>query len=370
MRDGAPTPPLPTYPQAALDTLAVYHITAEMMDDWSSQLGLHIPVDHQTNERQISQAHINLFKNVQKHLALGKSIADIRNLVALPENSNISPSNGRSELVAAKTTTAYVSTPESLKLADYRSNGQYGGLGHTGTLAELLDKTIREKDDLQARLMETEKLNSHLYNANNLYHRKVRQLGEQMSQSEAQENRYFKLLDDKSRLQAQLLEAEKTSQQARQQLAEVQRHASQQRQQLEGTIESLQRQVKYLQQELGGTSDGITGHLPASGDIFTGVWNETATLLEVRYDQYGIELDANRQRTFKISSPPQQRIGAMAMINTQYAYENNASWHRQETLILSPNGMEKLEGVLEMTFWMNDTAMASALYRVESTRQK
>lgn len=356
----------PTYPTNVLEQLVAFQITPDLLNEWCTQLRLTIPVDATTNQYQLSSAHLNLFKNIQKHLALGKSIEDIQKLVAIPVDVPPADQPVKKAPIAAvpNKPTAVVTTPEPLKLSAYRDAQQ-----PNTSLTDLLERTLKEKDDLQGRLMETEKLNSHLYNANNLYHRKVRQLTEQLDNSEQAENRQFKLMDDKSKLQAQLLESEKNVQQLRHQLDEVQQHNNQQRHQFESTIESLQRQVRYLQKELGNTADTVTGKLSTGGDVFVGSWTETATLLEVRYDNYGMELDAERVRSFQISMPPQQRIGAMAVLSTRYAYENNTSWHRQETLTLTPNGLDMLEGVLEMTFWLNDKPMAGALYKVVSQRQ-
>ncbi len=356
-----------------------FHVSATEVEDWQQQLGIALPLDPGTGQRLYTQHHINLFKNIKKHLTLGRRFDDIKALVTVPDEpiSPMVPTPSPTSLatIASGQKSAAVSTPESIKLHSLSRYGQGAtGLGteEASTLTTLLERTLSEKDELQTRLMETEKLNSHLYNANNLYHRKVRQLSDQVGSADVQEQRQFKLMDDKAKLQAQVLEAEKNCVELRQQLQQLENAHQRSNEDAHAKIENLQRQVKYLQSELypGGATnpDAPTMSSRIPGEVFCGDWTEHATLMEVRFDHYGIELDPSRQRPFRMSAEPADRMGNLAKVVTTYAYQNNASWQRVETLLLTPSGPDVLEGVLDMTFVMDGKAMANALYKVHSQR--
>ena len=73
----------PTIHETAIDALRRFDIEEHDLRNWERELGLDIPVNID-GEKEYSPHHVNLFKNVKKHLTLGKTLDDIRKLVALP----------------------------------------------------------------------------------------------------------------------------------------------------------------------------------------------------------------------------------------------------------------------------------------------
>src|SRR5262249_19731982 len=81
---------------------------------------------------------------------------------------------------------------------------------NTGMLL-LVDRLMAEKDHLQSELVRIEKQKTHLYQGKEMFKERVRELEHQIEQLNAQLRAHenIKLLDDKSRLQKELIIAER-----------------------------------------------------------------------------------------------------------------------------------------------------------------
>jgi DNA-binding transcriptional MerR regulator len=475
----------------ALEALKKYDITPSDLTDWESALGLEIPVD-EAGRKYYSAHHINLFKNIKKHLALGRTIDEIRKIIILPpltqshplpsprpeimsQASSYSqtaapesfrasrnlPSQGEGidaisrmaaasggEIVAPQLATAgmaipsvqtpvaqslpqqpalqsrnsspqiktqqaststvelgtipsssgqgvvavesksdsgavhgnesasssfsgmapitstpkspepeekkgYVSLPKRTVLRSAKAPAQQSQAG-AATVINLVQRLTQEKDTLYKKLMETEKLNSHLYSANSLFHKKANEMSRQINQLKEDRNEMerFKLLDDKSRLHKQLLEAERLTQRKQEEIL-----------QREQTINVLQMEAQHAQKRIEALSADF------NPEKFRGDWIETGTLLEVAYDNFGINIESERVRLFRISEVPKRLYGSCAIINTTYQYESNVLWQREESMSVAYTDEDTLEGELTAEYILDDVPVAKAVYRVSCRRK-
>ena len=62
------------------------------LNAWEKALNFEIPVD-EYGRKQYSPHHINLFKNVKKHIALGRTLNEIRQIINLPPLIDSKPGN-------------------------------------------------------------------------------------------------------------------------------------------------------------------------------------------------------------------------------------------------------------------------------------
>ena len=104
--------------------------------------------------------------------------------------------------------------------------------------------------------------------------------------------------------------------------------------------------------------------------LFCGQWNESIVLHEKHYDHYGIDIPNLRERMFRISEPPKTISGVVGVLPITYAYEKNTRWKRYETHYITPVGAERLKGLLVVEYWLEDTPVAKATYRVACVRQR
>jgi DNA-binding transcriptional MerR regulator len=74
--------------ERVLQTLERFNITEAQLRDWEVELELIIPTDPFGN-RVYNTQHINLFKNIKKHLTLGRSLQEIKRMLVLPSNKPI-----------------------------------------------------------------------------------------------------------------------------------------------------------------------------------------------------------------------------------------------------------------------------------------
>lgn len=472
-----------------LDSLRNFGIDEATLQSWEKELGLQIPVD-EFGRKTYSPHHINLFKNVKKHLALGRSLSEIKKVIALPPSAESRPLSGYLSGDAA--TTSYRSSQNSAvvlgsaassggtpsaavaeyplsksgshelqgaKPSDIRKPSQYASvpprpyvtassMQPSREVIQLIDKLLAEKDNLQRRVVDTEKLNSHLYNANNMFHRKVKELNGviQELREKLREDYQIKLLDDKDKLHKQLLmverdytqklkEIEKTVQEKNlvieqknqiieqknlemlttqgkiqeieSQLEIVSKHLVQTNTQMLATLEEKdvafnravqekdqeiirrieekdrqmmkrleekdQEQMKRLEEkdrELEIRCAEIERQLtqPFDPKAFTGDWEEIGELLDVVYDNFGINVEPRRHRIFRIADVPERYYGKAAIINTQYEYESNTLWKRHETLIASIEDSNRMEGELTSEYIIDGVPVAKAVYRIHCTR--
>lgn len=355
----------------ALDSLKRYDIGETDLLTWEQELDLEIPVD-EYGRKQYSPHHINLFKNVKKHLALGRTINEIRQIVNLPplETSKPQPRPSAQQARhreatarAAAESSAPAASAKVIQKSPYASapkrpsvqGAATGANAGAANVVNLVQRLTREKDQLYKKLLETEKLNSHLYSANSLFHKKVSDLNAQINQlrDKLGEDAKFKLLDDKSKLHKQLIAAEKQIQYKQDEIQNVIREKSQ-----------LQVEIQKLHSRIHAMTGGFdTGK-------FLGDWMETGHLVEVLYDNFGINIEPERVRLFRISEAPDRVYGNTAVITTDYQYETNTLWKRTETLTVSYLDEETLEGELTAEYILDGVPVAKALYRVSCRRSR
>lgn len=406
-------------------SLARFGIDEGQIDHWESALGLSIPRDEDGN-RRFSPHHVNLFKNVKKHLTLGRSLDEIRQLVHLPEDAQALPMEGATasrprpgvsldlretsqgltpqaplstrppaqtqqtsqqfsnanarmqEIVSqlSRPATADKEPPQpasperqAQQMPERANTAMPPQQAPTASMAmlapstpgtewralELVDRLLAEKDTLQKRLLETEKLNSHLYNANQLFHKKVKQLSDQLLglREKFNEGEHVRLMDDKAKLQKQVLMLEKQQQMKQEELDGRHREIGE----LNQRIESLNLEMRDMRQKFDPTR-------------YCGEWAETATLDEVVYDNFGIQLEQERKRVFKIGEAPTHLYGHTAVLTTRYAYESNSLWQRIETAVLVHMNDRRLTGELFIDYVLDGVPVARAVYRINCERQR
>jgi DNA-binding transcriptional MerR regulator len=490
--------------EKTLDTLKRFDIDETDIAMWEAALGLSVPSDDY-GRKQYSPHHVNLFKNIKKHMTLGRSLEQIKDLIQLPPASEARPTQGIAPRIGrtlpgvvgtpAASSNRYASPPltpnltansidattplstnqpapsASISTQAVQTSTQSLNIARTipaasdASMSQLLDRLISEKEQLQHKITETEKLNSHLYNANTMFHGKVKQLNEEIATLQDKiaelrkvnkEDNHLRVMEIKDRLQKQLIEAEKnlserniqvatlkqsvqskehevtalkdllaekdavhqqlietraTAQykdqeilslkasltecqtelrqaeaiqqaikaerdQAQQQITQLQgvvqqtkdeiaqtqatadaqqKSAGQEHERLEFQIKALQRQIKNM----------TTDFQPSQ---FCGTWVESSTLLEIAYDNFGINIEPQRTRQFKINEPPTNVFGCTAAIQTQYEYESNALWRRNEMMLLTHMQGDTLQGLLICEFVLDGVPVARAQYRVTCQR--
>jgi len=212
---------------------------------------------------------------------------------------------------------------------------------------QIVDRLLTEKDALQTRLIEAEKLNSHLYNVNNLFNKKVKELTTLIKKMKHtyNENDLMKLMDDKAKLQRQLLDAEKDKLDAQRQTekakdAEKYAFAAQ----------------KYLADELKSQRQGF------AGNRFLGDWRESLKLREIQYDTFGLNVEEERSQHRLIDSVPTRIVGNVAFVTTRYAYPDNTLWQRLETLTIVYMEENKAQGELQVDYILDGIPVCRAIY--------
>jgi hypothetical protein len=268
--------------------------------------------------------------------------------------------------------TAYVAAPSSAS-ASYSSSSSLADIPadthRTSNLMPILDRLMTEKDQIQRKLMDSEKLNSHLYNANAMFHRKVKEMTSETDglrariaalEEELKESQSYKFLDEKAKLQKQLLENE------RQLLAKEQIIRERQ-----DAIYQADRDIQQLKTELARQQ--TVGFDPA---LFIGIWQEATALYLVEYDNFGLNLERDRSGQLAIDTPPERLYGASFVMSHLYHYEQNTQWRRRETHMLtyqpatSQDGgrPEMLCGELICEFLLDGVPVAKGIYTVRCTR--
>jgi DNA-binding transcriptional MerR regulator len=344
----------------ALESLRKYDIHEADLLEWEKELSLEIPVD-EYGRKQYSPHHVNLFKNIKKHITLGRTIQEIRQLISLPPLENSKPREVRPAAsqpsVESSTQPAQAKVLQKSTYASVPKRPTMPGESVSGaaSVINLVQKLNKEKDQLYKKLLETEKLNSHLYSANNLFHKKVRDMTLKLNQAQESfsQNEKFKLLNDKARLQKQLIDAEKLNQYKQDEILRQMQ-----------VNDNLRKQAQQREQKIEAMKAAF------NPDKFRGDWMETGSLVEVVYDNFGINIESERVRLFRVSERPSRIYGAMAVINTSYHYETNNLWKRDETLMVSYMDEHTLEGELIAEYILDGVPVAKALYRVTCQRSQ
>jgi DNA-binding transcriptional MerR regulator len=397
--------------QTVEDTLRKFDINGTTLATWEQELELNIPIDV-NGQKQYSHHHISLFKNIKKHLALGRTIAQIRELVTLPPVSVSKPSSeqqqntvtainstyaassaeltqteestGNKSFASAPKIPALLATQEEAstqtrhgwtetssqlplhespraalsltKPTSLASNGSVASMGGsvmTPQALNLVDRLLTDKDQIHKKLVEAEKLNSHLYNVNNLFHRKVKELSALVVNLKAnnREEANIKLMDDKAKLHRQLLEAERSRLDHQREQDEMQRQV----QQLSQKNEQLESQMSQLCETF-------------DPKVLLGRWQEEATLSEVLFDNFGINVEQTRKLERHISAVPSRVFGNAAIISAQYEYESNPLWRRHETLSIAYQGQQHLKGDLQVDYLLDGVVVARCLYAITASK--
>lgn len=380
----------------ALQTLKRFDIDEEQILDWETALEIEIPVDEFGN-KVYTPLHINLFKNIKKHVVLGRSLQDIRQLVVLPSSG----ARKETQIVAAEPTemieierervqsqTAEIReaineelhqkllkqlkpitptiTPRSEDGEDsnivsinpntnrvlkrfanppisLNNKEQVETVGPNASLLILIERLMSEKDELQGKLVDVEKQKTHLLKATEIANTQVKELADQLGQlsGQLQAHQSFKLIDDKSRLQKQLIELDGL------------------RTQLEKRLQRAETEARQLQESLANKVEPNT---------FVGNWLEEAELKEIVFDNFGINIESKRNRMFRVTYAPERVFGHTGIIETTYDYQTNTLWKRTETLIVSIINENYLEGELIAEYTLDGSAVAKAIYRVTCHR--
>jgi hypothetical protein len=82
-----------------------------------------------------------------------------------------------------------------------------------------------------------------------------------------------------------------------------------------------------------------------------------------------VDIPADRQRMLTIAKPPTQLVGPMAVISQTYRLEQQPQWQRTESLLFVATTPLRLQGLMDVTYRLNDTPVAQAWYRISATKQ-
>ena len=355
---------------AIQETLDRFQIEPETLVHWEAELGLTIPTDV-SGEKQYSSHHINLFKNIRKHLALGRSLDQIKRIVSLPaaetSRSEEASTNGRSPFVSVAEAPRLRAVPDVARVEDVVETAgpsimsaepkalvvpALGGISQH-QVVPFMERLVDEKDALNTKLVEAEKLNSHLYNVNSLFHRKVKDLEAELEtlQEQKEDPNQIQWMNDKSKLQHQLLDTDRERMEAQHEVARL-------RQQLQ----ILTSQTAKIKQELENTQSGI------EATAFIGNWRQTLTLLAIEYDEFGLNIEPSMTRRERIESAPTRCFSRCAVLKRSYAYDDNPLWSRQEEWTLSYESEHQLLGEARLEFILDEVNVARAIYRLDCQR--
>jgi DNA-binding transcriptional MerR regulator len=463
------------------ETLEKYDIAPKQLQEWETALGLSIPTTPQ-GEKVYSSQHLNLFKNVKKHLTLGRNLKQIKQLIQLPtvnqsvavqpevvamvtETPVISPiieepsieTQTQEEAVVATTPIstnfknawgnspnynkeslvfleliekteqtetavtpepmvtqpiapavatplreafaasaealvqvsavdqqpqATISTPTmmtQLPVMDApiqltaqeavpsaivaTASSTIGGAIlpipngnaalNNSTTMQIVERLMGEKEANQRKLIEAEKLNSHLYNVNNLFNKKVKELTQMVQQLKtvANEQQNMKLMEEKSVLQRQLLDVERNKLEQQRAFSQEQQKASL----LARQLESIQQQWQEL----------TTGFNPKR---FVGHWQETLLLKQKVFDTFGLNVEPqrNQHRVFEIA--PTRVAGNAGFFSFEFKYPDNTVWKRLEQLSLVSISPDELVGEVSVDYVLDGVIVCRAIYQATLQR--
>lgn len=393
----------PLAPQDAAATPAVIEgLAPQVLESWETFFDIAVPTDTLGN-KHYQPEHIRFFKAVDQLLSRGKSLDEIGALLLGPESPQPNPTPVSQPLVAdtpeaatpplqqsmttvfpviptvAETTTA-APTAEVPRPPEVVSLGQrfvqeaapstdlppvsYEATelpsirptsAEQETLQQLFQQLSQERDNLRERLLESEKLNTHLYNTNEMFRRKVRDLTESILRlkEKSKEGEVMKLLEDKAKLQRELIDVRRHREVAERSLADVARQLQ---------------QTRHEYQDICNRLDTLrSSRIPQ--ESFYGVWQEEAALQEVVYDQIGLNMETSRTRQVAIEhNAYMQQFGASLMFTTHYQYETNQLWQRRETVVLSWINDTQLEGPIFVEYLLEGKPVARAVYTATYSR--
>lgn len=483
------------------ETLEKYDIAPKQLQEWEVALGLSIPVSPQ-GEKLYSNQHLNLFKNVKKHLTLGRNLKQIKQLIQLPANTQsvaVTPTEAPTilpvstntvtvqssaqpipaqqqeavanttvstnfkdawqhspnvpqnkvvflELVEPTSSTIQSQQPTSVEISNIPAVPAIEAMPHTpiteafahsaealvavstveatgvatpeanatvappsqpavshhpsppphvdsaiiltateaapstvataitpasqsstilhaptpatntadaNTTLLLVDKLLVEKEATQRKLIEAEKLNSHLYNVNNLFNRKVKELTQMVQQLKtvANEQQNMKLMEEKATLQRQLLDVERNK-------LEQQRAFNQEQQK----VQQLSQQLAAIQQQW---QELTTGFNPKR---FVGHWQETLLLKQKVFDTFGLNVEPQRNQHRVFETAPTRVAGNAGFFSFEYRYPDNAVWKRLEALSLVCVSENELVGEVSVDYVLDGVIVCRAIYQATLQR--
>ncbi|MBX2860326.1 MAG: MerR family transcriptional regulator [Vampirovibrio sp.] len=277
---------------------------------------------------------------------LGDSITNLLNS-GIPASK---PKDPQAETAAAASTPAPVVERPTPKPVEAATNI------HSNVL-HLVEKLMGEKDQVQSKLVEAERLNTHLYNANQVFHKKIHEMTQQIDslriRTDKEDDQHFKMLDEKDKLHKQLLEVAR-----RLQLKEVSIRDK------EYEVETLQKKANQLEDELNHFRHGFRP------EVFLGDWEERSHMKEIVYDNFGINIESNRTRRFRIAHVPDVVFYNSAIITTHYEYETNSMWKRTETLMATCIDPDRIDGQLTVEYIADDVPVTKVIYRTTCHRHR
>ncbi len=320
----------------AYDEPQIYHppqpeIQQEVVDQQQQAMAQHASEIHTTFENTLSN---RLLRQLQPALA-----RSTQPLAAAPGQAPLSVVDGDQSLTLPRRRLKRYATPP----ANFISSASFAQPGPNAGLLALIERLMAEKDEIQDQLTRTEKQNTHLYQANEMFQRKLKELAEELAITKAKSlgEDKLKLIDEKARLQKQIITAEHRQAEAEKRLTKA------------------AEELKFLRSSMANRVN------PA---IFVGNWLEESDLVGVAFDNFGINIESKRNRMFRITQQPERFFGQTAIIENTYDYQNNALWKRTETLVLNIISENRLEGELIAEYTLDGTPVAKANYRVKCYR--
>jgi DNA-binding transcriptional MerR regulator len=221
------------------------------------------------------------------------------------------------------------------------------------TTMQIVERLMKEKEANQRKLIEAEKLNSHLYNVNNLFNKKVKELTQMVQQLKtvANEQQNMKLMEEKSVLQRQLLDVERHKLEQQRALSQEQQKATQLAQQLE----NVQKQWQEL--TVGFNPNRFVGH-----------WQETLLLKQKVFDTFGLNVEAQRNQHRVFDVAPTRVAGNAGFFSFEFKYPENTVWKRLEQLSLVAISSDELVGEVSVDYVLDGVIVCRAIYQASLQR--
>jgi hypothetical protein len=224
---------------------------------------------------------------------------------------------------------------------------------NNATTMQIVERLMGEKEANQRKLIEAEKLNSHLYNVNNLFNKKVKELTQMVQQLKtvANEQQNMKLMEEKAVLQRQLLDVERNKLEQQRAFSQEQQKAS-----------LLARQLENVQQQW---QELTTGFNPKR---FVGHWQETLLLKQKVFDTFGLNVEPqrNQHRVFEIA--PTRVAGNAGFFSFEFKYPDNTVWKRLEQLSLVSISPDELVGEVSVDYVLDGVIVCRAIYQASLQR--
>ena len=224
---------------------------------------------------------------------------------------------------------------------------------NNSTALQIVERLMGEKEANQRKLIEAEKLNSHLYNVNNLFNKKVKELTQMVQQLKtvANEQQNMKLMEEKAVLQRQLLDVERNKLEQQRAFSQEQQKAS-----------LLARQLDSVQQQW---QELTTGFNPKR---FVGHWQETLLLKQKVFDTFGLNVEPQRNQHRVVEVAPTRVAGNAGFFSFEFKYPDNTAWKRLEQLSLVSISPDELVGEVSVDYVLDGVIVCRAIYQATLQR--